>query len=322
MSQTISACIGTFNEEENIAACIASLEGVDEVIVADDGSSDETVAIAERCGATVFRRRDWSEPAKQEYVDRFTERFGFAPTFQAGDRIRNGHLEARERFERASCDWIVTPDADERVTWDLPRLKAEVLPVADQVVSQFVHSHQEDGTPERMSTITKMWRRGMGQIEGRTHTVVLPQGRIVETDLMRVDHYQRPGHSQAYVLPILEYCIVEEDSPRDRFYLGREYYYHHRYDEALAMLDLYLAEATWQPEIGQARLYAARCYWESDRGDEARASCLQAVLINPDHKEALQLMSELYYEPWRSKWAYIASNAQDHDILFRPVLYC
>ena len=107
MSQTISACIGTFNEEENIAACIDSVEGVDEVIVADDGSSDETVAIAERCGAIVFRRKDWSEEAKQEYVDRFTERFGFAPTFQAGDRIRNGHLEARERFDAASCDWML-----------------------------------------------------------------------------------------------------------------------------------------------------------------------------------------------------------------------
>ena len=45
-------------------------------------------------------------------------------------------------------------------------------------------------------------------------------------------------------------------------------------------------------------------------------SCLQAVLLNPEHREALALMSEMYYEPWKHKWLRHAELANDEDILF------
>jgi len=38
MSEKISAVICTFNEVENIAACIESVAGVDEVVVSEDYS--------------------------------------------------------------------------------------------------------------------------------------------------------------------------------------------------------------------------------------------------------------------------------------------
>ena len=44
---SISAIVLTFNEERNLAACLASLaEWVDEVFVVDSGSTDRTVEIA------------------------------------------------------------------------------------------------------------------------------------------------------------------------------------------------------------------------------------------------------------------------------------
>jgi len=313
---TIAACIGTLNEADNIAACISSLEGVDEVWVADDGSTDATVAIAESCGAQVFRRKDWAEHATQADVDAFVERFGWKPSFEAGTRIRNGHLEAREVSSRATCDWIVQPDADERVSWDLERLKAHVLPRADQIRCEFVQAHHPNGSPVSVRHITKMFRHTHGDIEARTHTVLVPKGRIVETNLMRIDHWQRPGHSQSYVLPILEFCAAREYDMRTRFYLGREYFYRHEYDKALDLLDRYLAESTWMPEMGAARVYAARCYWESGRGDEARESCMHAIRLNPDHTEALALMAAFHFEPWKSKWQRIAENSTGQDVLF------
>ena len=120
---------------------------------------------------------------------------------------------------------------------------------------------------------------------------------------------------QTGVLGILQYQVLKEDARRDH-YLGREYYYHFQFDRALVMLNQYLAVSTFQPEIAQARLHAAACYWETGRGEEARKSCLEAILINPDHKAALELYAEMHYEPWRSKWQYIADNATDKDILF------
>lgn len=53
----ISANIITFNEEANIADCIASARLVcDDVVVVDSGSQDQTTAIARELGATVVQQ--------------------------------------------------------------------------------------------------------------------------------------------------------------------------------------------------------------------------------------------------------------------------
>ena len=53
----LSACIITYNEEKNIQRCIESLVGVvDEVLVVDSFSKDQTVQMVERLGAKVIQR--------------------------------------------------------------------------------------------------------------------------------------------------------------------------------------------------------------------------------------------------------------------------
>lgn len=55
----ISAVVITLNEAENIGRCLDSLAGVaDEIIVADSGSTDATIKIAEAKGAKVLHQ-DW-----------------------------------------------------------------------------------------------------------------------------------------------------------------------------------------------------------------------------------------------------------------------
>lgn len=324
MSEKISAVICTYNEEDNIAACIESVAGADEIVVSDDYSEDSTRKIAENLGAKVFLRSKEGNSSRlggdritEKHVCDFCKRFGWKPSFSAGDRICNGADKAREAVGFAQGDWIIGPDADERVTWNLPALR-ELLPTCDQITHEFVHSHDADGKPHRMSTISKMFRKSVTRFGGRTHTVMLPEGRILKTDLLRIDHYQKP-HGQPHVLPTMEYSVLIDDDQRSRFYLGREYYYYRQYSKALALFDLYLKNATGHmPEIAQAWLYTARCYWEdgSGRGNQARENCMKAVLINPEHKEALLLMSKLYLEPWSHKWRHLADVATDEDILF------
>lgn len=58
LMQPISAVIITFNEEKNIARCIASLKGIaDEIIVLDSFSTDQTVLIAKELGAIVKQQK-------------------------------------------------------------------------------------------------------------------------------------------------------------------------------------------------------------------------------------------------------------------------
>ena len=52
----VSAIVLTFNEEKNLPACLASLEGwVEHIFVVDSGSTDRTVEIASTVGATVVQ---------------------------------------------------------------------------------------------------------------------------------------------------------------------------------------------------------------------------------------------------------------------------
>jgi glycosyltransferase involved in cell wall biosynthesis len=86
----ISAIIITHNEAERIAEAIASLSCCDEVLVVDSGSTDGTRDIAAACGARVIVH-EWQGFARQK-------------NFAA---------------QHASHDWILSIDADERLSIEL-----------------------------------------------------------------------------------------------------------------------------------------------------------------------------------------------------------
>jgi len=94
----LSVTIITRNESAHIEACLASVEWADERLVVDCGSTDGTVALAERAGARVVVN-DWPGYAAQK-------------NFAAG---------------QAAHDWILSVDADERVTPELAREIQQLL---------------------------------------------------------------------------------------------------------------------------------------------------------------------------------------------------
>src|ERR1044071_7949356 len=86
----ITATIITFNEEDRIVECLASLSCCDEIIVVDSGSTDRTRDFAKAKGASVIER-PWEGYSKQK-------------NFAAG---------------QARNDWILSIDADERLSIEL-----------------------------------------------------------------------------------------------------------------------------------------------------------------------------------------------------------
>ena len=96
----ISAAIITLDAASDLDRCLASLSFVDEIIVLDQGSRDETAAVCARHGAVVHQ----------------TEWLGFGPTKQkAVDLCRNR--------------WVLSIDSDEQVT---PELQAAIETLPDQ----------------------------------------------------------------------------------------------------------------------------------------------------------------------------------------------
>lgn len=86
---SLSVIIIVFNEEANLADCLVSVKGIaSEIVVVDSGSTDGTLDIARQAGAKLIQNTDWP---------------GFGPQ-------KNIALDA------ASCDWVLSLDADERLT--------------------------------------------------------------------------------------------------------------------------------------------------------------------------------------------------------------
>jgi len=91
---TLSVIIITLNEEANLPRCLEAVKWVDELIVADTGSVDKTIEIAKEYKAKTIQL-EWK-----------------------------GFGEAKQRaLEAATCDWVLSLDADEVVSEDL---KAEI----------------------------------------------------------------------------------------------------------------------------------------------------------------------------------------------------
>src|SRR6185369_14111948 len=93
----ISVTIITFNEESNIAAACDSVSWADEIVVVDSNSTDQTRELALTAGARVITN-DWPGFGKQKQF--------------AVDQSRN--------------EWILSLDADERVSDELKRSIAEL----------------------------------------------------------------------------------------------------------------------------------------------------------------------------------------------------
>ena len=117
---TLTVVIVAKNESRNIADCVRSVAFADEVLVLDSGSTDDTADLARQAGARVLTT-DWP---------------GYGPQVARG-------------FGLAQGEWVLSLDADERVT---PALAAEVqaairsgthagyrIPRLSEFVGRFIH---------------------------------------------------------------------------------------------------------------------------------------------------------------------------------------
>jgi glycosyltransferase involved in cell wall biosynthesis len=178
----LSVLVVARNEEHNLAGCLESAAFAGErVVVVDAASRDGTLAIAHSMAETVIVRP----------FDHFAAQ-------------RNAALS------RATGDWVLSIDADERVT---PALASEILariaepgqphtgfrvPIRSEVLGRpFWHSGTQRDLPLRL------FRRDQGRWTGRVHETVAisgPIGRLshplehrtlpdVRVFLSKIDHY-------------------------------------------------------------------------------------------------------------------------------------
>ena len=151
---TISAAIITLNEQHHLPTLLARLAWVNEIVVVDGGSTDDTVAIAQRHGCRVA-----------------------AHPFHTFAQQRNRAIEL------AQSDWILSIDADERPTPAIVReIRTQIarsacaafrVPIRSRIFGRpFRFSGTQDDRPIRL------FRRGDAVWSGDVHEVLRVRGRV------------------------------------------------------------------------------------------------------------------------------------------------
>jgi glycosyltransferase involved in cell wall biosynthesis len=187
---SISVIIITLNEAENIRACLESVAWADEVIVVDSGSSDATQEICREYNVRVLINKEWQGYGYQKNL----------------------------ALQQAAGDWVLSLDADERVSAELQRqLKLVVAaPQADAYAlprqAYFLGTMMRHGGwwPDY---VVRLFRRGAGQFSNvLVHETVLVQGPVqklsepiihysyvsFEQLLEKINKYSSAGAAQAH----------------------------------------------------------------------------------------------------------------------------
>lgn len=275
----LSAVLIVKNEEETLELCLSSVQDFDEIIVCDTGSTDRTIEIAGRYGK-VFTDYTWN--------DNFAE-------------ARN------HAISKATGDWILSVDADHVIRTDVETIRSECerLELAGVKVGLVKgQSHWREVLFKNDPSI--FW---VGAVHEHINVASTTKTKVERFCGWSVNHGKDPDRN----LRILE---ANPKTVRSKFYLGKEYLERKDYDNAVYWMREFLKEGKWHPEICEAHLTIARCCWQQQKGNDARASCLLAIGLNPDFKEALLFMAEMTYEPLKLKWLKIANQATNDDVLF------
>lgn len=172
---TLSVILITRNEESNLDDCLASLDGIaQQIVVVDSNSTDRTLEIANRHGALMAYPSDWP---------------GFGP-------------QKNRALDLATCDWVLSLDADERLT---PALKSEILTAIN-------HSAQVDcfaiprlswycGRFIRHSGwspdyVDRLFRRGTARFsDDLVHERLIPNGAVAKLENPML-HYSFMNYTQ------------------------------------------------------------------------------------------------------------------------------
>ena len=133
------------NEAERLEACLASVRGfVDELVLLDTGSSDATVAIAERCGAVVHQM-DWPgdfEPARNEAL------------------------------KYVSGDWVLVLDADEQLLEEAKQPLLQLMAQPELLLINLLR-FERGALQSPYSNVSRLFRRHPDiHWSGKYHTMV------------------------------------------------------------------------------------------------------------------------------------------------------
>ncbi len=266
------------NEEKFVKRWYESMKEADEIYVLDTGSTDNTVDELKKLGVNV----------KKEIISPW--RF---------DVARNKSLE------------LVSLDADVCICTDLDevfvkgwRKEIEKYWTKDTTDARYNYNWSFDdfNNPKVNFYIEKMHNRKDFTWTHPVHEVLAFKGtnkHSITIDSITLNHYPDHQKSRSSYLPLLELSVKEDkEDDRNMHYLGREYMFYSRWDDAIKTLKrhLNLKSATWKDERAASMRFIARSYKAKKDFKNAKYWYKKAIKEAPYLRDAYVERALLAYE--------------------------
>lgn len=269
------------NEEQFVKRWYESAKEADYLLIADTGSTDNTVAIAESLGINVIHSpvSPW--------------RF---------DVARNASLNALPD----DIDYCIALDMDEVLQPGWREHLESVPPETTRPRYKYTWSWNEDGTPGLTYGGDKIHTRKNYKWKHPVHEVIMCTDIEVQNWTgLEIHHHPDHTKSRGQYFPLLELAVQEDpDDDRNAYYLAREYYFHNMHDKAAAEFKRHLAlpRAVWPPERSASMRYLAKIEKQN-----TEVWLLRAAAEAPHRREAWVDLANYYYQ--NKMWPQCYSSA-------------
>jgi len=266
------------NEEQFVQRFCESAKEADLILIADTGSTDDTVSLAKEYGATVYNIsvKPWRfDKARDTALNLIPGDFDVCISLDLDEILEPGWREEIERVWTAE-----TTRLRYKFDWGCG-------------ISFFYEKiHHRNGYH---------WHHPV-------HEYPRPDARIQEvyahTDMLLVSHHPDPTKSRGQYMPLLELAVKEDPRcPRNAFYHARELTFYNRWQEAIEALNRYLAmpEADWANERCYAMRLLGKSHDELGNSQEALKWYRLAAAEAPGTREPWVDLSMATYR--REMWA-------------------
>jgi len=257
------------NEEKHVERWYESCKDADYLLIADTGSTDKTIEIARNLGIKVY----------SIYVLPF--RF---------DDARNASLALLPK----DIDYCIALDLDEELTPGWRNALEKLDPTIDRPSYRRIEAFNPDGSANLEFDGFKIHRRNNVRWHYPIHEVPYwyAEGEEVKgrVEGLEIHHRKDESKSRAQYLGMLEQAVKENADARNLYYLGREYYYYKRYDEAAKVLKSYLTLSIFPEERSAACRTIAHC-----EKDKAEDWLMKGTEEHPNRESVLAL-ANFYYQ--------------------------
>lgn len=261
------------NEAAFVRTFCESAADADLILIADTGSTDETVELARECGATV-----------QE----------ICITPWRFDKARDAALALLPR----DIDICISLDLDEQLEpgW---REEVERCWKADTTRLRYLF----DWGSGVVFYSDKIHARHGYHWHHPCHETLRPDGRVPErwadTDRLLITHHPDPTKSRGQYLPLLAMSVQEDPQcPRNAFYYARELTFYRQHEEAIKALQAYLdnPRATWASERSAAMRLLGQSHGHLGRQADAVRWCRLACAESPGEIEPWVALAEQLHD--------------------------